>query len=116
VSSERWELDKQREKGRESIFDGIPPGLPALAYATKVRKKAEVLGVVVPAQSIASLGSSALDDASADELAIGELLFAVVDLARRAEVDPEAALRVAADRYRDEVRVSELDRDSSSAG
>jgi len=36
-------------------------------------------------------------------------LFAVVDQARLAGVDPETALRAAAVRYRDAVRAAELD-------
>ncbi len=33
------------EKGRDSVMDGIPAALPALAYAAKVQKKAESQGV-----------------------------------------------------------------------
>ena len=34
-----WEAIKKAEKGRESVFDGIPTGLPALLYALKVQQE-----------------------------------------------------------------------------
>ena len=40
-----WERRKVAEKGRDSVMDGIPAALPALAYAAKVQKKAESQGV-----------------------------------------------------------------------
>ena len=40
-----WEDLKKAEKGRSSVFDGIPDALPALLYALKVQKKAAALGV-----------------------------------------------------------------------
>ena len=42
-----WEQIKKEEKGRESIFDGIPASLPSLLYAHKVVRKARTLGVDV---------------------------------------------------------------------
>ena len=40
-----WERRKVTEKGRDSVMDGIPAALPALAYAAKVQKKAASQGV-----------------------------------------------------------------------
>ena len=40
-----WEQLKKAEKGRESVFDGIPAALPALLFALKVQKKAATLGL-----------------------------------------------------------------------
>ena len=39
---------KKQEKGRDSIFDGIPASLPSLLYAHKVLRKAQTLGVELP--------------------------------------------------------------------
>lgn len=120
-----WEQRKKAEKGRESVFDGIPVGLPALAFALKVHKKAATLGeeqragvppVPDPTEALRQL--SQLDDTShgatdtdggdgADEL-IGALLLGLVDVARRHGVDPEGALRVAAAARRDAVRSAEV--------
>src|SRR5690606_28278320 len=61
-----WEVDKRVELGRESVMDGIPTALPALARAAKVLKKAEALDLGldsparVPATDAASLGQDLL--------------------------------------------------------
>jgi tetrapyrrole methylase family protein/MazG family protein len=122
-----WEDIKKAEKGRSSVFDGIPDALPALLYALKVQKKAAALGVgstigagtagIDGAPVIASVddalaavraasGGAGIDDGVGPDL-VGELLFSVVDLARVAAVDPATALRSATLRHRDAVRLLE---------
>jgi tetrapyrrole methylase family protein / MazG family protein len=98
-----WELIKKAEKGRESVFDGVPATLPALLYALKLQKKAASLGLPVDAST-----SSAddLDDAAFAEAA-GELFYALVDRARRVGVDPEDALRATSGARRDRLRALE---------
>jgi tetrapyrrole methylase family protein / MazG family protein len=86
-----WEQIKQAEKGRVSIMDGIPGDLPSLLYAHKVQRKAVSAGTDV----------EPFGDAADDE-EIGALLFGVVARARHVGVDPEAALRAATARFRDE--------------
>ena len=83
-----WEQLKKAEKGRTSVMDGIPGNLPALLYAHKVLRKAASIGVEVEPAAI--------------EGELGDQLLGLVDAARRAELDPEAALRAAAARLRDE--------------
>jgi tetrapyrrole methylase family protein/MazG family protein len=86
-----WERRKVTEKGRDSVMDGIPATLPALAYAAKVQKKAS-------SQGVEWTGLVGDDDPWAARV------LALVDEARVAGVDPELALRRAAlamaDRYR----------------
>ena len=91
-----WEQIKKDEKGRESIFDGIPASLPSLLYAHKVLRKAQTIGVDVPSPE---------SPPSADD--IGDALLAIVAAARALDVDPEAALRAAANELRDRARASE---------
>ncbi|HSP29122.1 MAG TPA: MazG nucleotide pyrophosphohydrolase domain-containing protein, partial [Ilumatobacteraceae bacterium] len=101
------------EKGRTSVFDGIPRSMPALAYAAKVGAKASKVGFDWPdvdgafpkiAEETAELHATLHDpghhdsDATAEEL--GDLLFAVVNVARHLRVDPELALRAATDKFR----------------
>jgi tetrapyrrole methylase family protein/MazG family protein len=89
-----WEQIKKAEKDRVSVFDGIPAHLPALLYTLKVQKKAASLGDArsdVELPPIDELAREARDRTDADSIA--GLLFAVTELARRADVDPEAALR-----------------------
>ncbi|MEY2422217.1 MAG: tetrapyrrole methylase family protein / MazG family protein [Acidimicrobiaceae bacterium] len=91
-----WEQIKKEEKGRDSIFDGIPASLPSLLYAHKVVRKARTLGVDVALPS---------PTPTADE--IGDALLAVVAAARALDVDPEAALRAAAAELRDRAAATE---------
>ncbi|MDQ6798371.1 MAG: nucleoside triphosphate pyrophosphohydrolase [Actinomycetota bacterium] len=93
-----WEQIKKVEKGRASLMDGIAGDLPSLLYAHKVQRKAASVGletgVAAAALARAAGGGPASPESNGmghDE--VGELLFAVVDLARGAGVDPEAALR-----------------------
>jgi tetrapyrrole methylase family protein/MazG family protein len=88
-----WEEIKKAEKGRESVFDGMPADLPALLYALKVTKKAATFGAT-PDPADGTLG--------------GQLL-ALVAAARAADadVDPETELRAAAARLRDRAKAIE---------
>lgn len=102
----RWESLKSAERhAREatSVLDDIPRSLPALSRATKLTKRASRVGFDWPDtdgvmakireeldEVEQALGSG--DDAHARE-EVGDLLFAVVNLARRLKADPEQALR-----------------------
>jgi tetrapyrrole methylase family protein/MazG family protein len=105
-----WEQIKKAEKGRSSVFDGIPDSLPALLFAVKVQKKAASLGELGDELPSPARWDPAVVRArrEPDAESIGDLLFAVVSLARRNGVDPELALRSAALAYRN--RVQELER------
>ena len=107
-----WDDIKREEKGRTSVFDGIPRSMPALAYAAKVGKKASKVGFDWPDvngafpkidEESAEL-RDALDDPDAADTAttdeLGDLLFAVVNVARHLHIDPELALRAATDKFR----------------
>jgi tetrapyrrole methylase family protein/MazG family protein len=99
-----WEQIKKDEKGRTSIMEGIPSALPGLLYAHKVQRKAASVGFdwdsvedVYPKveEELAELR----EDPSEEEL--GDLLFAVVNVARHLGVDSESALRAATAKFRD---------------
>jgi tetrapyrrole methylase family protein / MazG family protein len=108
-----WEILKKDEKGRTSVTEGIPNALPALALAAKLQRKAESVGLDLPGleqrrnqvadgvERLPSVGPDAL------ETTVGELLFALADVARRLGVDPETALRARAREFRAEVEASE---------
>ncbi len=103
-----WEQIKKAEKGRESVFDGVPAALPALLYALKVQKKAATLGLRSDEPTLGVLEGVDLDDqAFAD--AVGDVLYAIVDRARLAGVDPEDALRATTVARRDQLRALERD-------
>ena len=91
-----WDAIKATEPGREQgIFGEVPENLPGPLYARKVIRRARTAGVEVPEPDVPALAEQADDFDS-----IGDLLFAAVELARRQKVDPELALRAAADRFR----------------
>jgi tetrapyrrole methylase family protein/MazG family protein len=110
----RWDQLKKAEKGRASVMDGIPATLPALLYALKVQRRAASEGFAwrdLLASASASAGGDA--DAGAE---IGGRLLALVDEAERSGVDPESALRVAAEGIRDRCRARELERAQVNEG
>jgi uncharacterized protein YabN with tetrapyrrole methylase and pyrophosphatase domain len=82
-----WNRIKQEDERGGELFGDIPDILPSTLYAKKVLKRAQSAGF-------------RLDSDVADP---GERLLAAVRDAVEAGVDPELALRQAADRFRDEV-------------
>lgn len=80
--NEAWEAIKAQEKRRESVFDGLPPTLPALLLADKVLDRLVRQGVVPTAPEPRGVH---------DE--VGDQLLAQVARARAEGVDPEQALR-----------------------
>jgi MazG family protein len=100
-----WEAIKREEEGRTDPLAGIPTALPALQLAAKLQKRAPAGDLPAGAGSPASIRER-LDEvagAAGDEeleAAVGELLFEVVALARAKSVEPEAALRRSARRFR----------------
>ena len=98
-----WEQIKRGEKGVDSLVAGITAGLPALLLVPKLFRKADSIGLDPSADAVERAGA-ALGDLRGDgsEAALGELLAAVVAIAWARGVDPEAALREWARRYRDQ--------------
>ena len=95
-----WDAIKATEAGREpGLFGEVPENLPALLYARKLQRRAATAGLLERAP-IPADGARAERGGAAFER-IGEQLFAAVDEARRLRVDPELALRAAAQRFRD---------------
>ena len=89
----RWEELKRAEKQRDSSVDGVPLGQPAVALAAKL----------ISRTARAGLPADLLPDGSG----LGERLFADAARAKLAGEDPEAALRIAARRFADDVRAAE---------
>ncbi len=107
---ERWEQLKRENEGREGIFHDIPEGLPALLYARKVQSRARAVGFEYPdlAGAVADLDDEIRElkeDFAGHEL--GDVLFAVVNVARKLDIDPELELRAAAKRFRARVEAAD---------
>jgi XTP/dITP diphosphohydrolase/tetrapyrrole methylase family protein/MazG family protein/ATP diphosphatase len=109
-----WDEIKKTEAGREpGIFGEVPENLPGPLYARKVQRRAastgfDFPGVDGPLQSVrdelAEL-EEVVDDSERDRQfhELGDVLFAAVNLGRKLHLDPELALRAAADRFRGRV-------------
>lgn len=106
----QWERIKASEKKvSRRTLDGVTPGLPALAHAQKLSHKAAKVGFDWPSwegsaekieeelREVREVATGA--DTAARHHEIGDLLFAVVNLARKVGVDAETALRDASGRF-----------------
>ena len=106
-----WDAIKRTEAGREpGVFGEVPENLPSLLHARKVQRRVastgfDFPGVEGPLQAVrdelAELEAAEGADDRYHEL--GDLLFAVVNVARKLKVDPELALRSASERFRGRV-------------
>jgi MazG family protein len=104
----QWEQikgEERRRRGDASLFSGVPRSLPALLKALRISSKAARVGFDWPdlrgllAKVDEELGElraalrSRRDGRVAEEL--GDLLFTLANVARRAGIDPEEALQAA---------------------
>lgn len=109
---QRWEELKAEERAAKaaepvqlSLLDDVPNALPALSRAAKLQKRASQVGfdwadalpVVdkVREELDEVLEAMAGGDTEGQAEEVGDLLFVVVNLARKLKVDPETALRAA---------------------
>ena len=107
-----WELIKAEErvkKGQErkSMLDGIPIALPALTQADQIQRRAQRVGfdwkTIEPVIAKIHEELQELKEAQNDaerQAEAGDVLFAVVNLIRWLEIDPEMALRETNLRFR----------------
>lgn len=113
----RWEEIKRAEKGDSpaSALDGITDGLPGLMRAEKVQKRAAKVGfdwtelppVLAKVREELAEVEAAIGDADKVEDEIGDLLFAVVNLARKLQTDGEVALQRATEKFSTRFRAVE---------
>jgi nucleoside triphosphate diphosphatase len=123
AQNEAWEAHKAAERRHlaqeagvsESVLDGVALGLPALLRAVKIQKRAARIGFDWPearpvfdkiAEEIAELSTELDQSADPERLEdeMGDILFAVANLARKLELDPEAALRHATAKFEQRFR------------
>lgn len=102
----RWEdikAEERKAKAQGGVLDDVPVGLPALARAAKLTKRAARVGFDWPstaevldkldeevAELKAEITAGDLDKAREE---LGDLLFVMANLARKLGVEPEDALR-----------------------
>lgn len=113
-----WEAIKAAEKPqRTGIFDGLAASSPSLLLAHKVQQRAARVGfdwpdvngplakVAEETAEVARAGTEGDPEAIRNE--VGDLLFAVVNVARKHDIDAESALRSAVAKFRTRVEAVE---------
>ena len=112
-----WDAIKRDAEGREGIFHDVPEAFPSTLLAQKLQQRAAAVGFDwehIPdildkiKEETGEVEQELTTGGDRDRLAeeVGDLLFAVVNLARRSRVDPELALRGAALRFRERVEAA----------
>ena len=108
-----WDQIKKGEDGREpGIFGDVPENLPGPLYALKTQRRAASTGFDfdhVPYDGVTGeleeLEAAKTREETFHE--VGDVLFAAINVARKLKVDPELALRAAADRFQERVEGAE---------
>lgn len=104
---QNWESLKAKERKGRSVLSGVPAGLPALLSAYRMQEKAASVGFDFPNQEstwtkveeeIQEFKAAGSGDERESEF--GDLLFALVNYARKNRINPEDALRTANHRFR----------------
>ena len=127
AQNEAWEAHKAaerraraREAGTpESVLDGVALALPALMRAVKLQKRAARIGFDWSnAQAVFEKITEEIGELSAEldaaagrarlEDEMGDILFAVANLARKLDIEPESALRGASAKFERRFRRMEL--------
>ena len=107
AAAERGDGDRQPTGIAKSALDGISASLPALASSQEMQERAANLGYDWPSiegvldkvtEELAELRAAGTDAEWAEEF--GDLLFVLVNVARRHGIESEAALRAANDKFR----------------
>tara|TARA_B100001287_G_scaffold112716_1_gene94925 strand:- start:21 stop:791 length:771 start_codon:yes stop_codon:yes gene_type:complete len=109
VEKGSWEKRKKIEKNRKSILEGVPNSLPGLLRARRIQEKASSVGfdwknhrpVIEKIQEELDEVNDAIKNHGKEEviMEIGDLLFAVVNLSRFFEIDPERALKKSTNKF-----------------
>jgi tetrapyrrole methylase family protein/MazG family protein len=104
-----WDATKRQQKGRDSVLDGVPRSMPALARAQEISKRAarvgfewdSIDGVLDKLREEETELRQAIESGDSARIAseLGDLLFTVVNIARHAKVDAEQCLRQMVDRF-----------------
>ncbi|MDO8963667.1 MAG: nucleoside triphosphate pyrophosphohydrolase [Coriobacteriia bacterium] len=118
----RWDAIKREEKPGTGLLDGIAPTLPALSYAGKISRRAVGVGFEWETvddvwdkvnEEIDELKACAPGTPEAED-EVGDLLFTVVNVARKMGVDPEQALRGTCEKFKR--RFADMERSAAAEG
>jgi tetrapyrrole methylase family protein/MazG family protein len=103
----KWEEIKSEERGGRPLLADVPPTLPALAFSQALQERAVAAGFEWPSvadvleklvEETQELAQAKTEEERREEL--GDVLFVLVSLARKLDLDAEESLRLAARRFR----------------
>ncbi len=105
---DRVKLDEKADKPAEGLLDSVPTHLPALMQAQKVSRKAAAVGFEWDsAEAVWNQVAEERAEFEAEEpgtpereMEFGDLLFALVNVARKEGIDAESALRASTAKFR----------------
>ncbi len=104
-----WERIKATERGPARVLDGVALGLPALTRAVKLQKRAARVGfdwpstdqvldkIIEESRELVEARDTLSKAEQVEEF--GDLIFVMANLARHLDIDPEAALRAANQKF-----------------
>ncbi|WP_157056547.1 nucleoside triphosphate pyrophosphohydrolase [Pseudorhodobacter aquimaris] len=104
-----WEAIKAAERGPAGVLDGVALGLPALTRAVKLQNRAARVGfdwpsttgvldkILEESRELVEARDTMGSQEQAEEF--GDLMFVMANLARHLDIDPEAALRAANQKF-----------------
>lgn len=108
--AEKSAADAQAEEP-EGLLDSVPVSFPALLQAYKISRKAVAAGfewdtvedvwAKVEEEIVEFKQACRSDDAQAKELEFGDVLFSLVNVARKEGIDAETALRATCRKFRE---------------
>lgn len=107
---DQWEKIKVDSGEKKSVLSGIPKSMPALTLAFRIGEKAGGIGFdwEKPEDVLSKIEEELLEvkeeiiSGNVDKLEeeVGDLLFAVASLARKLDIEPETALKVALKKFK----------------
>ena len=112
-----WELQKQKEKKRDSILDGVPASLPALLKARRIQEKASGVGfdwnnvdrvIEKVDEEITELKEAIVNNDGIEE-ELGDVLFTIVNVSRHLNINPEQSLKKSINKFIGRFKLIEKD-------
>jgi tetrapyrrole methylase family protein/MazG family protein len=98
----KWETLKQEERKGASLLSSLPKGMPALAYSQAIQRRVARIGfdwkeIDDIIEEVEELQEATEQQRRVQEF--GDLLFTLVNIARRLDIDPEESLRLANEKF-----------------
>ena len=104
-----WEKSKKKEKNRDSVLEGIPKSLPGLLRSRRIQERAASVGfdwkevnpIIDKVEEELEEVKDAINQKDKNQISmeLGDLMFAVVNLSRFYNIDPENALKKSTNKF-----------------